>query len=82
MKDKPLWVYEVIANKKNSIDVDKFDYLSRDAYHLGLKGYDFQWDQLMADCRVIDNSICFDIKTNQFVYDLYNVRYRMFRNIY
>jgi deoxynucleoside triphosphate triphosphohydrolase SAMHD1 len=30
------WMYEIIANKKNSLDVDKLDYLQRDAKHLGL----------------------------------------------
>ncbi len=25
------WMYEIIANKKNSLDVDKLDYLQRDA---------------------------------------------------
>lgn len=30
------WMYEIIANKKNSLDVDKLDYLKRDAMHLGL----------------------------------------------
>jgi len=31
------WIYEIVNNKRNSIDVDKFDYLTRDAFHLGLK---------------------------------------------
>ncbi|XP_054464755.1 deoxynucleoside triphosphate triphosphohydrolase SAMHD1-like [Anoplopoma fimbria] len=34
--DKP-FLYEIVANKRNGIDVDKFDYLARDAYNLGIK---------------------------------------------
>lgn len=30
------WMYEIVANKTNSLDVDKLDYLERDAKHLGL----------------------------------------------
>lgn len=30
------WMFEVVANKRNSFDVDKLDYLSRDNYHCGL----------------------------------------------
>ncbi len=34
-------MYEIIANKKNSLDVDKLDYLQRDAKHLGLQSVSF-----------------------------------------
>lgn len=30
------WMFEIVANKRNSFDVDKLDYLSRDNYHCGL----------------------------------------------
>jgi len=35
------WMYEIIANKRNSLDVDKLDYLQRDAKHLGLSSVSF-----------------------------------------
>ena len=31
------WMYEIVANKRNSFDVDKLDYLSRDEYHCRLR---------------------------------------------
>lgn len=34
--DEKLWMFEIIANKRNSFDVDKLDYLCRDNYHVGL----------------------------------------------
>ena len=30
------WQFEVVSNDRNSFDVDKLDYLSRDFYHCGL----------------------------------------------
>ena len=27
---------QIVANKKNGIDVDKWDYLARDCHHLGI----------------------------------------------
>ena len=31
------WMFDIVANKRNSIDVDKFDYIMRDAHNTGLK---------------------------------------------
>lgn len=30
------WMFEIVNNPRNSIDVDKFDYLQRDAKKLGV----------------------------------------------
>jgi len=27
------WMFEIVANKRNSFDIDKLDYISRDNYH-------------------------------------------------
>jgi HD superfamily phosphohydrolase len=32
------WIFDIVANKRNSVDVDKFDYISRDTYMLGVQG--------------------------------------------
>ncbi|CAN9515546.1 unnamed protein product [Ophioblennius macclurei] len=37
------FLYEIVANKLNGLDVDKFDYLERDCLHVGLK--------TVFDCR-------------------------------
>jgi len=36
------WMFDIVNNQRNSIDVDKFDYLRRDTHKLGvsLQGYD------------------------------------------
>lgn len=64
------FLYEIVANGRNSIDVDKFDYLGRDTFNLGLKSsYDFT--RLMNFSRVIGDEICYHSKE---VYNLYEVR--------
>lgn len=56
-----LFLYDIVANYRNSIDVDKFDYLARDSYALGMRTtYDFQ--RLLRNAKVIDNQICFHAK--------------------
>lgn len=76
------WIFEIISNKKNSIDVDKFDYVQRDSYTLGLQNHQFDYESLMNNCRVIDNTLAYAVNQTFSVYDLFNTRYRLFRNIY
>lgn len=45
-------MYEIVANERNSIDVDKFDYIVRDTANLGLKStFDFSRSAAMANCH-------------------------------
>jgi len=42
-----LWEFQIISNKINGIDVDKFDYFRRDAFYLGAKNIYVDHDLLM-----------------------------------
>lgn len=48
------WLYEIIANKRNSIDVDKFDYIMRDAKNIGLTNIFVDIPDLVKSMKVID----------------------------
>ena len=34
---KCAFLFDIVSNSRNSVDVDKFDYLQRDAYNVGIK---------------------------------------------
>ena len=75
------FLFEIVANKRNSIDVDKFDYLVRDAYHAGItEKYDFR--RLINGARVINNEICYPHKDFWQINNLFNCRYSLFKKVY
>eukprot|EP00878_Enallax_costatus_P024289 GHUV01025915.1.p1 GENE.GHUV01025915.1~~GHUV01025915.1.p1 ORF type:complete len:172 (+),score=20.45 GHUV01025915.1:346-861(+) len=77
-----LYCLQIVANGINGIDVDKIDYLQRDARMTGVRcSYDFT-SLLLRDCKVIDGTICFPDSKQTFVADLYNARWSMHRDVY
>ncbi|KAL7399569.1 hypothetical protein ABVT39_026735 [Epinephelus coioides] len=83
-KDKS-FLYEIVANKTNGIDVDKFDYLSRDCYHLGIQN-NFDHLRFLKFARVCEvdgqkdlKQICTRDKEVFNLYDLFHTRYSLHR---
>jgi len=75
------WIFQIISNPLNSIDVDKFDYLTRDTQSVGLKcGFDF--NRIINDAKVIDNKICYSLQCSEDIYQMFFLRYRLHRQIY
>jgi HD superfamily phosphohydrolase len=75
------WLGEIVANGRNSIDVDKFDYLARDAYYCGTKvACDFS--RIMQFSRVIGDEICYKYTEYMNLYELFHTRAHMHRAVY
>jgi HD superfamily phosphohydrolase len=75
------YLYQIVSNKQTGIDVDKFDYISRDSYMIGLK-FSFDHNRLMHYMRVINNELCFYQKLVNDVYFLFQTRYRLHKQVY
>uniref|UniRef100_A0A672LDA9 HD/PDEase domain-containing protein n=1 Tax=Sinocyclocheilus grahami TaxID=75366 RepID=A0A672LDA9_SINGR len=72
------FLYEIVANKRNGIDVDKWDYFARDCHYLGIsKSFDHQ--RLLMFARV---SICYRDKEENNIYDMFRTRYTLHRQAY
>ncbi|CAC5410614.1 SAMHD1 [Mytilus coruscus] len=49
------YMYEIVANKRNEIDVDKMDYFARDCHGLGMKS-NFDHLRFISQCKVMFSS--------------------------
>ncbi|KAJ8773800.1 hypothetical protein K2173_008263 [Erythroxylum novogranatense] len=78
---KKHFLYDIVANGRNGIDVDKFDYLVRDSRACGL-GCSLEFERLMDTMRVMDDEICYRAKDYLTVHKLFVTRAEMHRTVY
>lgn len=75
------FVYQIVSNNFNSLDVDKYDYINRDAHHAGIKsGFDFS--RLVDSVLVVDNNIVYPEQAERDIYNLFITRHDMHRRVY
>jgi len=75
------YLFQIVANKETGLDVDKFDYISRDTHRVGLH-FNFDCSRIISQCRVINNQLCFLDKDVYNIYELFSIRYRLHKQIY
>jgi len=75
------FIYQIVSNNLNSIDVDKFDYIARDINNVGLKN-GFDYSRIMEEVRVIDNKICYPKQMYFHLCNLFTTRYYLHKEIY
>jgi deoxynucleoside triphosphate triphosphohydrolase SAMHD1 len=74
------FLFDIVANKRSGVDVDKFDYLERDSWAVNLNIYDSQ--RLTLFSKVIGHEICYPHKLEKEVNKLFNARYTLFQEVY
>uniref|UniRef100_A0A3Q4HAD3 HD/PDEase domain-containing protein n=1 Tax=Neolamprologus brichardi TaxID=32507 RepID=A0A3Q4HAD3_NEOBR len=78
------FLYEIVSNKQNGIDVDKFDYFARDCHHLGIRN-NFDHKRFIMFARVCDveedgrKHICSRDKELSNLYDIFQTRHSLHR---
>ncbi|XP_071233637.1 deoxynucleoside triphosphate triphosphohydrolase SAMHD1-like isoform X2 [Salvelinus alpinus] len=79
------FLYEIVANKRNGIDVDKWDYFARDCFYLGIQN-NFDYRRFLKFARVckVDgkNQICTRDKEVGNLYDMFHTRNCLHRRAY
>lgn len=73
--------FQIIANKINSIDVDKLDYLLRDPYHIGFN-YGFDYNRLINKTKLIDDQLFYHKSVANNIFDMFYTRYKFHRTLY
>ncbi|KAM4610583.1 deoxynucleoside triphosphate triphosphohydrolase SAMHD1-like [Polymixia lowei] len=79
------FLYEIVANERNKIDVDKWDYFARDCHHLGIQNT-FDYHRLLKFARVCEvdgkKHICFRDKEEGNLYEMFYTRFSLHRKAY
>lgn len=78
---KPKFIYNIVSNPINGIDVDKFDYIKRDTYNIGLS-YSYDYQRIFKYAKVINQTICFPFKMVHEIRSLFEIRHRLHKEIY
>ncbi|CAI5997136.1 unnamed protein product [Closterium sp. NIES-64] len=74
------FLWDIVANARTGIDVDKFDYLARDSYFCNIKAC-FDHKRIIQMMRVIDDEICFKYRELETVNDLFWLRAKMLQTV-
>lgn len=83
-KDRPIqkpFLYEIIANEENKIDVDKWDYFSRDCHMMGLH-HNFQCKRSIKLARIVEDHISFPKSEYFNLFDMFYTRFTLHRKAY
>lgn len=80
-KNSKGFLYQIVSNNSNSLDVDKFDYITRDMTVIGQKS-SFDYKQLITQAVISNNMIAYPKDCALNIYQLFNMRHTMHRLIY
>ncbi|KAF6743503.1 hypothetical protein DFP72DRAFT_932737, partial [Ephemerocybe angulata] len=75
------YLFDIVANKRNGLDVDKFDYIQRDSRMTG-ENLTFPVLRILHSAKVLDNQICYKIKDANQIYRICQRRYELHKHVY
>jgi HD superfamily phosphohydrolase len=75
------FIFQIVSNNINSLDVDKFDYITRDTKTLGIES-SFNYKRLVNNALVIDNNIAYSEQCRYDIYNLFHTRHHMHQRVY
>jgi len=81
------WMFQIVANKRCQLDVDKIDYIQRDSLYLGNVGIKGEFDRLITEARVVKTidgtcELGWFHRLNYEIFSLFTNRYRFHKLVY
>ncbi|XP_070190105.1 deoxynucleoside triphosphate triphosphohydrolase SAMHD1-like [Littorina saxatilis] len=89
LRSDKAFLYDIVANERSGVDVDKWDYLKRDCHQLGIPS-SFDHTRFIQFARVIGvkenkddlQQICFRDKEAYDMYEMFHTRFALHRKAY
>jgi HD superfamily phosphohydrolase len=75
------FIFQIVSNNINGLDVDKLDYICRDSFYLGLNA-SFQFTRIINNVKVINDNICFPEKNSYDILKVFRKRYDLHKQFY
>ncbi|KAL0063992.1 hypothetical protein AAF712_009060 [Marasmius tenuissimus] len=79
--DEKPFLFDIVANGRNGLDVDKYDYILRDSHMFG-DPVGINVARLLASARVIGREITYDIKDLNTIKEIFRTRYKLHEHYY
>ena len=76
------WLFDIVSNSRSGLDVDKFDYLSRDSKKTKVEHCTFSRDRVMLGARVVNDLVCYPEEQEFDIKLLYDSRYNLHHACY
>jgi deoxynucleoside triphosphate triphosphohydrolase SAMHD1 len=74
-------IYQIVSNSKNTLDLDKFDYLKRDPTNIGLK-FKFDPSRILEEFIIKDNNIIYSKHVSWDILNCFITRYNLHLIVY
>lgn len=75
------FVYQIVSNLSTGLDVDKFDYLKRDISTINFQAK-IEPSRLINYIRIINNNIVYPEQSIDDIYNLFQTRFRLHKQVY
>jgi HD superfamily phosphohydrolase len=75
------WMYQLVCNKWNGVDVDKIDYIRRDMFFMGISS-NLPTDRILSHATIHTGQLAFPRRVSGDLLELFYQRFRMYRYIY